>query len=129
MRSNEQFFIFSVYQSNKSRTDNEKESNFIFWKLSNAGIPFKQVDGCYLGEREESFLVPAKYEKEIMEIAKAYNQESVLFVDSKRRGHLIYLEDNKTINLGTLQKVSDEQASNLEAYTYDPTTKSYWAVI
>lgn len=119
-----QFFLFS---GDRSGIDNREKVSQL---LNIFNIPFKEVVGMYKYkdgsiERENSFLVDASHEHRIFELAKNFNQESVLFVDRKRRAFLIYTEDLKTESIGYFKQV--DSIKNIEAATFDPISETWWA--
>jgi hypothetical protein len=119
MRDVNQFFIFSTEFYKNTSKENEQSTSHTKKILEKSGIPYKILDGVYKGVSETSFLVNAKYENQVMELAKAAKQESVLFVDINRNAYLIYLDNNKTEKLGILTRVSEDKALTLDAYSKD----------
>ena len=102
-----QFFIFSI---ENSEMDNVKENNRALEILMrDSNIPYELVNGYYThtdGKQveERSYLVDAKFEMFVRDMAKLYLQESILFVDRKRNGVLYYL-NGETERIGKFQKV------------------------
>jgi len=124
MLGNRAFFIFSVNQIDQHYEVNQDNTEKIFYEVSDLGG--KPVDGCYKGKLEDSFILGAKHENFIMETAKEYNQESVLFVNELGQASLIFLKDNKTTKLGQFKEV--DTIEGLDNYTYDSTTNKYYTV-
>lgn len=127
--------IFSVDQ--KELTDHENYANFEETRqlLESKQIPFKVIEGCYKYEdgticKENSFMVVDDNNESIVRlissIATRYNQESVLWSDSNRDCLLYYPKNNITDSLGKLMSVSKQEALNSNAYSYDPSTDTYW---
>ena len=122
-----QFFLFSADRPGC-------DSDFRYTKLNNAlhqlNINYLDVDGCYKNETEKSVLVDARHEKSVLELAKEFGQESILFVDRKNNAYLIYLADGNTEKLkGKFQEVTKQIALSLDAYTKCCKTGKYYAVV
>lgn len=127
MLNTNQFFIFAADSKNDYRTPQLRND------LRSRNIGFKEVSGAYTHDdgtqvSEKSFIVLAKYENEVLELAKKYEQESVLFVDSKSNASLIYTDgSNRFEKLGKFQKVNS--LDGLMAWTYDKETDTSYSVI
>ena len=127
-----QFFIFSGSLASESSETNKQATDMIKKCLSgNPSIVYRNVDGCYKGSTEQSFLVDAKHEEVVMHLAKMTRQESVLFVDRKGGAHLIYpgmgyLTEKLS---GKFQEVDRDKALELDNFTRDASTNTYWAVV
>lgn len=125
------FFIFSTDCIDKDLSTNKYNYDRAIISLIKLDINFKLVDGFYKYEdrrsiKENSFVVGAKHENLVLKLAKAHNQESVLYVDGMGNASLFYLK-GKIIKLGKFKQVSGDQ--DLEAYTYDASTDTYWAAV
>ena len=120
---------------------NEKKGDFIILALNlgdeveehtvlaDAGLKFKQLDGMYNGEKERSYLVPFVSADEfsvILNLARSYDQESILVSDEYRECQLLFLNTNKVEYLGELTAVSESEARRESAYTFDPVSGTYW---
>lgn len=122
--------LFSVCQGKESDKDNTIET---IRQLRSNEIAYKIVEGVYThdnGEqvREASFMVILKdgvYDV-VESLAKQFNQESILVSDDLRKSKLVYMYDNKEVDLGKFQAVSQEEAENSPAYTYDPIQDLYF---
>ena len=62
----------------------------------------------------------------MLNFAKTYGQESVLFVDQASNAYLIYLADNKTVKLGKFQAY--KTSKGLENFTFCPETETYYSI-
>jgi hypothetical protein len=122
------FLIFSVYNINEIPSLNYKNSLEVENFLQNLGIAFKVVKGCYKGQVENSYVVSSKHETKILELAADYNQESILQVDAVKNSSLRFLRDGSIERLGKFVKVEKEEALELDNYTYDFHTSSYFVV-
>jgi len=55
----------------------------------------------------------------VLNLARDYNQESVLLLDNQRSGWLVFCDDEHQEYLGTFKEVSPMRADTLDAYTKD----------
>lgn len=97
-------------------------------------VGIRPVAGCYKGEKEDSYigLVPAgktfdSFEKSIQAIARKYNQETALYLDSNRAAYLLHAETGEVQRIGQFTAVSAGVAIEKGSYTY--TSGTYYAVI
>ena len=71
---------------------NDQRTERLYKQLLYSGYKFEEVKGCYGGRKERSFLVHNVSYKQVdtlHNIALAYQQESVLFVDSFDTGFFV----------------------------------------
>lgn len=83
--------------------------------LKQLGLPYLSAIGKYKGDSERSYIIPlsgAHWDElnDILELARQYNQESVLLVDSNSRATLYFLKTDKESHIGTF--VSAEKESD-----------------
>ncbi len=64
---------------------------------------------------------------EVTNIAKSFNQESILIVDENRVATLRYLNTNQDTKLGQFVSITALEAQSLENWTLDGT--NYYSVI
>lgn len=103
-------------------------------ELNNFNLEYKEVQGCYRGKKERSFLVINNHpstEARLHKLARAFNQESYLKVyENDRKAQLIYLNDhNRVENIGYFQSIGKSvilDESLYDAYTYDPSLDTYY---
>lgn len=126
MLGNNQFFIFSAELTTNSETENRIATNLASKILDQNDITYKKIDGCYKDVTEQSFLVNAKHENVVMEIAQAANQESVLFVDSMSNATLYYMDGRKPEKLGKFSEVSRDEAIDNLGFSRDVLTNKYY---
>ena len=83
--------------------------------------------GCYKGQDERSYIIDAVDNSldDILTFAKQYNQESILYLDNQRLATLIFDKDN-SVSLGKFKGVSESNATSRDAYTYNPSTNTYY---
>lgn len=122
------FIIFALHGSNV---------RFAMDIIQNRGIrreQIKPVTGTYTHKdghqvSENSYLVVYDNEQQkadIVELAQANNQESVLLVGADRFAELYYIDDKRTVYLGQFSEVSEYTAKLEKAYTYDPAKDKYY---
>jgi len=84
-------------------------------------IPFLSVKGSYKGTTNNAYLFPltsshGSEAEDLIEIARMYQQESVLIVDANGLGSLYFIKDNNEVLLGKWVETV-EPITKLEAYT------------
>jgi len=91
----------------------------------------KSLDGVYKGHAEQAWLVciSDSSRQGIIALAKAYNQESVLFSGIDRTCTLHYVEDGREVIAGVLTEVPENFAKDQPAYTYDKVANQYWVAL
>lgn len=113
-----------------NKLSNELYSNELEIDLIKLGLPYKKVEGCYKGILEISFYVETPNGLndfvEIHDLARNYEQESVLNIDKNRKASLIFVNGGTSVSIGTFQQVSEYEAKQSGNYTYDPINKGYW---
>ena len=126
----QQFIIFNVFRKEDSYNGNFNNDAVTRCKLESEGIKFAVLDGSYGNVHESSLLVDAQHENRVIEIAKVFQQESILFVDKTRRAFLVYLADNKTVQLkGRLQCVDRDVAIKQDSFSRNVVNNKYYAVV
>lgn len=116
------YMIFSV--------GNTIEKDNAFKEYAKAeGIGYKQLTGCYMGVEETAFIINSKHRFSVYNFVK--DEESVLslgpLVAGAREAILIYMEFGKPEkHLGMFRQCSKEYAKKQPAWTYDPTTDTYF---
>jgi len=93
-------------------------------------IPFLEVEGFYKGDSEKSLMVLTSGEfafKTCFELARIFNQESVLTRDNENNARLVYLNNSQPpLRLGKLIQVSEVEARSQDSFTYVPKTNEYY---
>ena len=91
-------------------------------------VPVKQVQGCYLNEIEDAYVVPfepgnvyenGKLMESVTKLARQYNQESILLSDQERNSFLYFIEIDSWKPIGVFTRVSPSEAMDGEAWTRD----------
>lgn len=107
---------------------NENEDRLMH-DLRVMGLRWKEVQGCYKGAKERSFVVvndSETVEPIIRELARFYAQESYLKVtENDRKAFLVYLNDLTAQPIGYFRQVD----TCVDDYTIDPDTGQRYACI
>lgn len=116
------YMIFSV--GNTIAKDNVFKE---YCKSENIG--YKQLTGCYMGVEETAFIVNTKHRFSVFDFTK--DEESVLvlgpLVAGAREATLVYMQLGRPDkSLGMFRQCSKEYAKKQAAWTYDPTTDTYF---
>ncbi len=115
------------------------------------GEPVKQVVGCWHGAQEASYVFTPHSAHAVfclLQIARKYEQEAIVFLDSYRNGLLIVAKDYEEFFLlyresrstHTIAKelgikvqrwiaVASSKALASEGYTFDPSTQQYYNLV
>lgn len=126
MNTQTPFFVFSVQREELSAEVNRGRVEFATAYMQKAGYRFARVCGRYRGVEETAFLVlaPDEYaarfdvQRAVMNLARLYEQESVLHVDANGQAALYAPEGGGRIaELGTWKEVSADEAASLDAVT------------
>lgn len=127
MEQLQEFIILSAELDTMSPRNNYQRTELLDSMLQELKFPYKQIQGCYKGSTEQSFMVIVKNEIEyevVKDFAfKSFNQESILFRDYKGEASLLY-QNGKTEVLGKFKQVDD--VSNLDAYSV--VNGEYWTI-
>ena len=75
------------------------------------------AEGCYQGEIEQSYVVPANWLRVIVNMLKTFKQESVLYVDADLFAQLVHLRPQENQHLGEFVQCSANKAHRSEGYT------------
>jgi hypothetical protein len=86
------------------------------------GLPFKPLIGCYKGIQKSSYLVPLKSLEDdrletLIDLARRYDQESILIADENRECQLLYVKTGKIEYLGVMTHVEESEALKSDAWT------------
>jgi hypothetical protein len=99
--------------------------------LGAAGIAFAPARGSYNGTEEDSWICLARDPDEIariLRIARAWSQESILYIDEQREADLYYLESGNLETLGKLEHVTELEARMRSNWTQCLITGQYFTV-
>lgn len=103
----------------KGNSNDHVNTNALKATLIDLGATFEEVEGCYKGVTEKSFKVKFEAEKgislmKVSELAKFYNQESILVQWSNNSCTLIYMNGNIE-GIGIMEEV--DSTEGLDAYS------------
>lgn len=127
MKQLQEFIILSAELDTTTVRSNFYRTELLEFMLQELKLPYKQIQGCYKGSTEQSFMVIVKDEAEyevIRDFAfKSFNQESILFRDLYGSASLVFQDGTKE-QLGKFKQV--DNVDNLEAYSVVDGT--YWTI-
>lgn len=115
--------IFSVYQGNNPIEDTQNTAK-VRKELGFLGIGFKDAEGVFQGNREESFIVDGKDEKYVVDLCKTFNQKAYLFSHNDRFTELVNVKTGDRQPLGDLVSTPNKPVGY--DYTFDPSLGLYW---
>lgn len=119
--------IVSCYQTDLPEVGNARNHYDLAEKLKLLSVPFTEVIGCYKGKIENSFMIPAVYERVARMIMNEYNQECYLEHHNDRSCELVYPNGART-KIGIMTEVPKEEAEKSIAWTLVPETGRYFIV-
>lgn len=111
------FLVFSP--DLKGKPLSESKVNGLIQFLKSQDISYKTATGCYFGSTELSFVVgwtESNFEL-VLGLAKFFDQESILLVDSDSRTYLKFLNTNKEVELGQWTEIKTQDADQFDSYT------------
>ena len=100
--------------------------------LGAAGIAFAPALGSYNGVAEDSWICLARDPDEIsriLVIARAWDQESILYIDENRDADLYFLESGNLETIGKLVPVTELEARMQHGWTQCLVTGQYFTVV
>jgi hypothetical protein len=114
----ERVYIFSVYNSTRSETENADVHKRHLELLKAKGYSPTTVDGRYQGNDEKSILLFGfnSTESVVEEIAKAQLQESYLVVYFDGFSELVFNTGTRK-GIGTMRQVSEAEAKSKDAFS------------
>jgi hypothetical protein len=110
------FIIFSASSSSRTQLENQNATLAAKILLNHHRALYKNVEGCYKGGHEVSFLVADNHIELIELLCHLFEQESFLLVDDNRNATLRY-EDLRRRNIGLWQNVCKSVALAQDSYT------------
>ena len=123
-----EILIFSVYQAGRRDDSNQDNHQCIVNRLTQLNIGHKVLDGVYQNQTEKSILVSADRIDMVQNLCQQFGQECYLRSDSERNTFLVYPNGTEK-RIGTLKRVSKEDALKLDGYSIDNTDGSFWAAV
>ena len=104
------------------------ENAFKAWATHN-NIGYKCLIGSYKGLKENAFIVNAKHINDVRQWFE--DEESILLlgplIKGKRKATLVYMDGiTSKVELGDFNYTSKDYALKQDAWTFDPSTNSYY---
>lgn len=113
MNLSENYFIFSVFQSNQDDSINFLNHQFMKATLERQAVRFIEATGAYNGDKEMCFIVFGLSNEDLVKgYSQTFNQESYLMVHNDRTAELKFKD--KVIRIGQMHKVKD--IKDLQSY-------------
>lgn len=126
--------IISAYSPSVNLILNGARSADLAEDLSNYGLDYEVVAGCFQSFEEQSFAVTVPRgvaddgHDNVLALARAYNQEAVLHVDGDGLAYLIPTDENQPdVFLGTWTEVPESEARRNGNFTRFKTGHTYIA--
>ncbi len=96
------------------------------------GVAYTTLTGRYKGKDERSYLISREQydviEYDLLALLREYDQESILYVDERRRAYLHYLDTDLQQPIGTFMRAHPVVALQKDSYTFVPSTGAYYIV-
>ncbi len=133
-RSSPPVFIISAEKADQSEEENHKNTITLGRLLDGDDYAYKPVVGCYNFVKEKAFVISAT-QKEALNIALLFGQESILFLDRNRQVVLISVElpegkkTPRTKHIGGFEVCTEEEALNGGDWVFDRLQDTYYHVI
>lgn len=121
---NNEFVVFAV-QPHEPHT----VMNF----MADQGIPFQVLLGSYKGQLETSFIIPHIRLEAMAVSGYVDEQESILILgavnqNGTRPARIRFLETGEELDLGSLTRVTKEEALTNDGWTFNPMINSYFTI-
>ena len=126
------FIIISVFQRELDEVTNVENTLDAVKLLKEHGITPKSTKGVYKYSDSEvvhelSMVIPYSSRVLAFMLMELYNQECFLMVEADYSGYLVY-PDASEERFGQWQSIDRSEALEVDAYTYDSSTDSYYTV-
>ena len=125
--------LMSACLSTLTESQNAQRTAALHRELKRHSFDIVSCEGVYKGVKEASFAVPVNYHfviRALSEIAREYEQESILVVDNEsKEAHLIELDDciDVKVAIGKWTKTTwNDCKYNHDNYTYFPEANVYY---
>ena len=110
------FIIFSAESSSRTQLENQNATLAAKILLNHHRVLYKNVEGCYKGTTEQSFLVADCHDTIVDLLRELFEQESYLHVDNNRNATLCYRYGGGH-TIGIWQNVCKSTALAQDSYT------------
>jgi hypothetical protein len=91
---------------------------------SNSPIKYGECSGEYGGHVELGWIVMGMEDEEVLEMARSFDQDSIIVVDGQRFARLVYCDGRPALMLGFLVGTPNEPTEC--DYAYSPETGAYY---
>jgi hypothetical protein len=128
-----QLIFISAERENLTKEENEQRTQSLIANLDKTGLKYIDCIGCYKGIKEKSFMIKHPllmgfWLNHFKTLARAYNQESILYRDSNGLYSLEDVTSHRSTIIGK-EKIITEQETNLcDNYTYIIEIDTYFTV-
>lgn len=109
-------FYISAYKAGKEMLFNNNRHKVMYATLLVMGYDPVECMGCYQGQTEQSFAIAGDNNDEIklLELAKSYDQESILAVYNDGVAELIYANSGDRRVIGKMKCIGGEDGDTKE---------------
>jgi hypothetical protein len=128
-----EYVFLSAQLKNLTPAINERRHETLITMLDDLKVPYSVTSGYYDGFTETSVMIRLEPYKGFDEAffadiaCKNFSQESILYVDKENHARLIY--EDRIEYLGEISRITQSQASKLDAFTWIPETNTYLGVL
>lgn len=123
-----EMIFLSAELTTNTKDENNKATASLKRYLKDNDRTFGEYLGCYKGSLETSFgvLVSTDEDKQfLLDAAKVFGQESILFIDKSRQGMLQFTSGQRE-KIGQLKLIPQKTALELDNYTQCKKTGNYF---
>lgn len=121
MKLNRMHVVLSAELVGRSAESNAACTAELESRLVADNWPYDVAEGCYKGSKEVSFVVQVASFPEVlmlMRMSQDFEQESVLLVDARNKGYILYNKRSDMTALGRLnESYCDPSSEHVDAYT------------
>jgi hypothetical protein len=135
MNTRTPFAILSAERTEYTPEINDWRTRSLEAQLTHRDLSPVQIEGCYKGTREKSFLIAVPggeagyaFQTMIPQLARRWGQESWLYVDANRLASLHFCDERPTLILGQWWNAAPLEAKAKDAYSYLPDDGQYYIV-
>lgn len=125
--------LMSAHLSTLTQLQNAQRTEALHHELKRHSLDVVSCEGAYNGVKEVSFAVPVNYKfvvKALSEVAREYEQESILVVDNETKEAYLFELDGPIDTVSTIGKWSkttwNDCKYNHDNYTYFPEANVYY---
>jgi hypothetical protein len=124
----------AILSANRAELQNEQNTSrtiSLRQILTNSGLAFKEVLGCFNEHIEDSFVVNIPSDTDrgfINELASRFDQDCWLLVACDRTAYLVNPSTDSEAYVGRWQSVSQITAHQQDSFTFDVATNTHYAI-